>query len=70
MCENIDDGLVCGVCDGPAQKSTLAVDLGVYWQLPLRMVYGKTTEKKNKTKRKQNKATGTTNKQSRHNKNT
>ena len=56
-------------CDGPAQKPTLAVDLWVYW-LPLRMVHGKTKEKKNKTKHKQNKTTGATNKQSRHNKNT
>ena len=56
-------------CDGPAQKPTLAVDLWVYW-LPLRMVHGKTKEKKNKTKHKQNKTTSATNKQSRHNKNT
>ena len=57
------------VCDGPAQKPTLAVDLWVYW-LPLRMVHGKTKEQKNKTKHKQNKTTSATNKQSRHNKNT
>ena len=59
-------------CAGPAQKPTLAVDLIVYWQLPLRMVHGKTKEKENKTKHKhkQNKTTGATNKQSRYNKNT
>ena len=42
--------------DGPARKPTLAVDLLLYLQLPLRMVHGKTKEKKNKTKHKQNKA--------------
>ena len=58
-------------CDGPAQKPTLAVDLWVYW-LSLGMVHDKTKGKKNKTKHKhkQNKTTGATNKQSRHNKNT
>ena len=58
--------------DGPARKPTLAVDLLLYLQLPLRMVHGKTKEKENKTKHKhkQNKTTGATNKQSRHNKNT
>ena len=60
------------LCDGQARKPTLAVDLLLYLHLPLRMVHGKTKEKKNKTKHKhkQNKTTGATNKQSRHNKNT
>ena len=35
-------------CDGPARKPTLAVDLLLYLQLPLRMVHGKTKEKKKK----------------------